>query len=86
MVKSRPKTYPVGQFKTHCLRLMEKTARTGEPILITRRGEPLVRIVPARGTTLDEAAWRERGRATTDLPKNDRDLVRPTGEEWNAER
>ena len=65
---------------------MEKVARTGSPILVTKRGAPLVRVVPTIGTTWDEAAWRERGKATTVLPKKDDDLVRPTGEPWNAER
>jgi prevent-host-death family protein len=86
MVKSTSKTYPVGQFKAQCLRLMEKVARTGSPILVTKRGEPLVRIVPTVGTTWDEEEWRERGRSTTVLPKKDEDLVRPTGETWDAER
>ncbi len=87
MVKSSSsKTYAAGHFKAHCLRLMEKVARTGSPILVTKRGEPLVRIVPTLGTTWDEAAWRERGQATTVLPKKDDDLVRPTGETWNADR
>ena len=87
MVKSTTsKTYPVGQFKAQCLRLMEKVARTGSPILVTKRGEPLVRIVPTVGTTWDEKEWRERGRSTTVLPKKDEDLVRPSGETWDAER
>jgi prevent-host-death family protein len=84
--KADSKTYPVGNFKAHCLRLMEKVARTGSPILVTKRGKPLVRVLPAAEPALDEATWRERGIATTVLPKRDDDLVRPTGESWNAER
>jgi prevent-host-death family protein len=80
------KTYPVGNFKAHCLRLMERVARSGSPILVTKRGKPLVRVVPAGEPAWDEATWRERGMATTVLPKRDDDLVRPTGESWNAER
>jgi prevent-host-death family protein len=86
MVKSsQPTPYPVGNFKAHCLRLMEKVARTGSPILVTKRGKPLVRVVPAGEVAWDEATWRERGQATTVLPKNDDDLVRPIGVKWKAE-
>ena len=86
MVKQSSKTYPVGQFKSHCLRLMERVARTGSPILVTKRGVPLVRVVPTAAATLDEETWRERGRATTLLPEKDEELIRPTGEAWNADR
>jgi prevent-host-death family protein len=65
---------------------MEKVARTGSPILITKRGKPLVRVLPAAEPAWDETTWRERGIATTVLPKHDEDVIRPTGEAWNAER
>jgi prevent-host-death family protein len=84
--KVESKAYPAGNFKAHCLRLMEKVARTGSPILVTKRGRPLVRVLPATDPAWDETSWRERGAATTVLPKKDDDLVRPTGERWNAER
>ncbi len=79
-------TFGAGQFKAHCLRLMEKVARTGNPIVVTKRGRPLVRIVPSADREWDEAAWRERGRATLDVVGSDEDIVRPTGERWKAER
>jgi prevent-host-death family protein len=86
MDKSAPKTYPVGNFKAHCLRLMEDVARTRSPILVTKRGKPLVRVLPATEAAWDETTWRERGEATTLLPKRDEDLIRPTGEPWDADR
>jgi prevent-host-death family protein len=86
MVKHLPKAYPVGEFKTHCLRLMERVARSGTPILVTKRGEPLVRVIPTSPATWDEETWRERGRATTVLPRRDEDVIRPTGEVWTADQ
>jgi prevent-host-death family protein len=40
------KSYPIGQFKARCLRLMEEVRTKREPILITKRGRPLARVVP----------------------------------------
>lgn len=36
----------VSRFKATCLALFEKVKRTGQPILITRRGEPLAQVMP----------------------------------------
>jgi len=39
-------TVSVSTFKATCLALLQKVKRTGEPILITRRGEPIAQVVP----------------------------------------
>lgn len=39
-------TIPVSKFKATCLQLLERVKRTGQPILVTRRGEPLAQVVP----------------------------------------
>ena len=38
---------PAGEFKAKCLKLMDQVARTREPIVITKRGKPVARLVPA---------------------------------------
>jgi len=38
------KSIAVSEFKSHCLSLLEDVARTGEPILVTKRGKPLARV------------------------------------------
>jgi prevent-host-death family protein len=72
----RDKTVPAGEFKNSCLRLMEEVHRAGIPLVVTKRGKPLVRIVAAReesppvdllGTILSEA-----------------DDITSTGEMWEA--
>lgn len=35
------------RFKAQCLGVMEKVQSTGEPVLVTKRGAPMVKIVPA---------------------------------------
>ncbi|HVH44398.1 MAG TPA: type II toxin-antitoxin system Phd/YefM family antitoxin [Labilithrix sp.] len=41
------KSVAITDFKAHCLALLEDVARTGEPLLITKRGKPLTRVVPS---------------------------------------
>ena len=39
------------EFKAHCLRVMEEVQRTRRELVITKRGVPVVRIVPAEPRT-----------------------------------
>ena len=38
---------PVGEFKSRCLTIMEDVRKTREPVLITKRGRPVAKLVPA---------------------------------------
>jgi prevent-host-death family protein len=40
------KTVPVTEFKARCLSLLDDVARTGEPLLVTKRGKALARVLP----------------------------------------
>lgn len=35
-------------FKAKCLQLMDEVAATGEPVLITKNGQPMCQLVPYR--------------------------------------
>jgi prevent-host-death family protein len=41
------KKMPAAEFKTHCLMIMEEVRATREPVLITKRGCPVAKLVPA---------------------------------------
>ena len=41
-------TISISQFKARCLAVMADVKRTGRPILVTKRGEPIAEVVPAR--------------------------------------
>lgn len=41
------KTIAAAQFKARCLTLMEEVRSTREPIVITKRGNPVAKLVPA---------------------------------------
>jgi prevent-host-death family protein len=43
------KSIAVTEFKAQCLALLEDVARTGEPLVVTKRGKPLARVVPSGG-------------------------------------
>jgi prevent-host-death family protein len=52
-------------FKARCLRLLDEVSRTGEELVILKRGRPVARLVPAR----DDKPWlalRGRGAFTGD--------------------
>jgi prevent-host-death family protein len=45
--KSTPGEVKAGVFKAKCLELMDVVARTGTSIVITKRGTPVARLIPA---------------------------------------
>jgi prevent-host-death family protein len=44
------KTIPAGEFKAKCLKLMDEVEKTGEELVITKRGKPVAKLVPANGS------------------------------------
>ena len=40
------KKMPAGAFKARCLSVMKDVQATREPVVVTKRGTPLVKIVP----------------------------------------
>ena len=42
----REKTIAAGAFKAQCLKLMDRVARERQPLVVTKRGRPVVRVVP----------------------------------------
>jgi prevent-host-death family protein len=47
------KKIAAGKFKAQCLRVMEEVRATREPVLITKRGQPLAKLVPTEKTSDD---------------------------------
>ncbi|HEX4486967.1 MAG TPA: type II toxin-antitoxin system prevent-host-death family antitoxin [Terriglobales bacterium] len=41
----------ISKFKATCLAVLEKVRKTGEPVLVTRFGEPVAEIGPAKGVS-----------------------------------
>lgn len=38
---------PAAQFKTQCLAVMDQVSQTGEPVVITKHGKAVVKLIPA---------------------------------------
>ncbi len=39
-------TIAISQFKATCLSLLERVRKTGQPLLVTKRGAPIAQILP----------------------------------------
>jgi prevent-host-death family protein len=63
---------PAGEFKAKCLALLDEVAETGETLTVTKHGKPVARVVPIEAPDL-------RGSIVSQ-----KDLVSPTGEDWDA--
>ena len=46
----------ISKFKATCLAVLKRVGRTGRPILITRRGEPIAEVIPPR-PPVRESGW-----------------------------
>jgi prevent-host-death family protein len=42
------KQMPTSAFKARCLRVMDDVQATGEPVIVTKRGKPVVKVVPMK--------------------------------------
>ena len=40
------KTINAGKFKDRCLKIMDTVAKTKAPVVVTKRGRPVVKVVP----------------------------------------
>lgn len=40
------RTMPAGEFKAHCLRVMDDVRAHREPVIITKKGVPVAKLVP----------------------------------------
>jgi prevent-host-death family protein len=46
--KHRMRTIKASEFKAKRLKLMDEVAETGQPLVITKNGEPIVQLTPLR--------------------------------------
>jgi len=43
---AKTRTMPAGQFKTHCLSVIDEVYNKREEVVITKHGKPMARLVP----------------------------------------
>jgi prevent-host-death family protein len=68
---------PAGQFKNSCLKLMDEVQKDGISLVVTKRGKPVVEVLPARSA---EKPRQLLGTVVYEAPD-----IFSTGEEWEAE-
>ena len=73
---------PISKFKATCLALLDKVKRTGQPLTITRKGEPIAQVIPPPPPEKPES-WLGSFRATG---KIEGDIISPVmdAQEWEV--
>lgn len=73
-------TIAAGEFKAKCLALLDEVQQTRKEYVITKRGKPVARLVPAQAKkTTDDVFGRLRGTVTIHGD------IFSTGERWEAD-
>ncbi|MGI8974048.1 MAG: type II toxin-antitoxin system Phd/YefM family antitoxin [Gaiella sp.] len=70
------RTIPAGEFKTHCLSILDDVAETGETVVVTKRGKPVAQLTPL------EPPKSLIGSVTYFV--SDEELIAPIDVEWDA--
>jgi len=68
------------EFKAKCLKLIDEVAATHEPLIISKRGKPLVKLVPIENDVSASMFGYMKGTVTIRG-----DIVAPLDEVWSAE-
>ncbi len=71
------KMVSAGKFKDQCLKIMDSVARTKTPVVVTKRGRPVVQVVPYEEDSASESL-------VGSILKEAGDPF-GTGEEWDAD-
>jgi prevent-host-death family protein len=77
IMDKRASTIAAGEFKARCLALLDQVARTGQPLVVTKRGKPVAKLVP-----IDEPPTRSLRGSVVTLG----DVVSPLDDEWEMEK
>ena len=58
------RTIPAGEFKAKCLKLLDEVQRTGEVIVVTKRGKPVARLMAPLTEKVESVFGRQKGSMT----------------------
>lgn len=71
-------TISASEFKAKCLALLDEVAATGRELVVTKRGKPVARLVPAEPPKPLAGSVR--------ILVSEEELIAPLDLEWDAER
>ena len=72
------KSIPASLFKAKCLALLDEVAKTGLPMIVTKRGKPVAKVIPVESTKAPNLLGSVRY-------ENEEDLLSPVDEAWEAD-
>jgi prevent-host-death family protein len=77
-----PERISAARFKAECLALMDRVQQDRSPLVITKRGKPVAKLVPYDEEGAEpQTGWGWLRGTVTVLG----DIVGPTGEEWSVD-
>ena len=70
----KARSIAVREFESQCLSLVDEVATTGDPVILTKAGKPIAKLVPFKKPRplIGSVVW-------------EGDIVSPIGETWDAE-
>ena len=83
MKAAKIKTIPAGEFKAKCLHLMDEVHETGIALTVTKRGKPVVKLVPAPDETKPFRPLYGRMKGKIKILG---DIISPLPNEWEADQ
>jgi prevent-host-death family protein len=77
------RTIAAGKFKANCLAIMDEVQKKRETVLITKRGKPVAKLVPAKSEAKNDFfdSMKDKAKITGDIVSPAFDL-----DEWEMER
>jgi prevent-host-death family protein len=78
-MEAKNKTIGAGEFKTHCLRLIEEVNQTKQSITITKHGKAMAELIPVKEETYSLFGCLE------NTVKITGDIVEDVGETWEVD-
>ena len=73
-------TIPASRFKAQCLAILDRVERTRSPVVVTKHGRPVARVVP-----IDVGADHRDTRGSIELLVREDEAYYGTGEDWEAD-
>jgi prevent-host-death family protein len=74
-------TIPASRFKAQCLAILDRVERTRAPVVVTKHGRPVARVVP-----IDADANSRATRGSVELLAREDEAYYGTGEDWEADK
>lgn len=76
MTMKPERSIAAGEFKAKCLELLDRVARDGGTLVVTKRGRPVAKVVPIEPTARRSLRGSVRYLA---------DIVQPLGDDWTLD-